>query len=288
MRFAKAYVEITNCCNRSCAFCPGTLRKPRFMTVEEFRLIAERLRPATDFLYFHVMGEPLLHPELETLLEQSAILGFRVILTTNGTLLSRVGSVLLSAQALHKVNISLHSFEANADAQLPELLSECTDFAARAAERGILINLRLWNLDGENTNGLNKRNGEILTRLESYFPKPWKESRGGFRLAPRVYLNYAERFAWPSLRAEDFGERRYCYALQDQLGVLCDGTVVPCCLDHEGDIPLGNLLLQPLEEILASPRAAAISEGFRQGRATEELCRRCGYSTRFRLRGGAD
>ena len=63
--------------------------------------------------------------------------------------------------------------------------------------------------------------------------------------------------------------------------MLCDGTVVPCCLDHEGDIPLGNLFTQSLEEILSSPRAQAIYEGFSGRRVVEELCRKCGYARRF-------
>ena len=64
--------------------------------------------------------------------------------------------------------------------------------------------------------------------------------------------------------------------------MLADGTVVPCCLDHEGDIALGNIFEGSMEEILASERASAIYEGFRDHRATEELCRKCGYARRFK------
>ena len=281
MRFAKAYVEITNICNRNCEFCPKTRRKPGYLSRDTFSVLAKRLRPYTDFLYFHVMGEPLLHPELEALLQIAGALGFRVILTTNGTLLSQTETVLLEAACLHKVNLSLHSFEANEAGSFAEYLEGCCRFAEAAAEKGILVNFRLWNLDGAETLGKNRRNEEILSRLEAHFPKPWTASRGGERLKDRVYLSWGERFVWPSLEEKDRGERRYCYGLKDQIAVLVDGTVVPCCLDHEGDIPLGNLLEQELDEILQSPRTQKIAEGFRNRKAVEPLCRRCGYATRF-------
>ena len=70
-------------------------------------------------------------------------------------------------------------------------------------------------------------------------------------------------------------------ALRDQLAVLCDGTVVPCCLDGEGELALGNLFRQELEDILRGERAAAIHAGFDARRPAEELCRRCGYAERF-------
>ena len=64
MRFSKVYVEISNLCNLSCAFCPGTKRKKKAMTEDEFAALLPKLRPYTDFLYFHLMGEPLCHPKL--------------------------------------------------------------------------------------------------------------------------------------------------------------------------------------------------------------------------------
>ena len=68
MRFRKVYLEISNICNLNCAFCPGTRRRQRFMTAEEFAAIAEKLRGAVQYLYLHVMGEPLLHPALPQIL----------------------------------------------------------------------------------------------------------------------------------------------------------------------------------------------------------------------------
>lgn len=276
MRFRKVYLEISNICNLKCAFCPGTKRQKHAMDEEEFARLAQKLRPYSDYLYFHLMGEPLLHSRLERFLDIAGRLGFRVILTTNGTLLHKQQEMLLAAPALHKVNISLHAFEAN-DLAMPfaEYLAGCMAFG-KAAQGKCIVSYRLWNGGGQDA-----KNEEILASLHAAFPEPWAAVRRGQRLADGVYLEHGDKFDWPDLSAADGGEKVFCYGLGDQIGVLCDGTVVPCCLDHEGDIPLGNLHSQSLEEILESPRAKAILEGFRQGRASEELCRKCGYARRF-------
>lgn len=275
-RFRKIYLEISNICNLSCAFCPGTKRPRKAMTEEEFSYIIPKLQPWTDYLYFHLMGEPLCHPKLKQYLQEAGALGFKIVLTTNGTLLRRNQNTLLEAESLHKLNISLHAFEAN-DLNVPfsQYLMDCFDFGI-AAEGKKIICYRLWN-----HGGAEKRNNEILTELEWYFPKPWVTEKHGIRIGNRVYLEYGDKFDWPDLSADDRGNHCFCYGLRDQIGILCDGTVVPCCLDHEGDIALGNIFTQELTEILDSPRANAIYAGFQSGNAVEELCRRCGYARRF-------
>ena len=272
----KVYLEIGNICNLDCAFCPGTKRASHMLDLSEFRILTEKLCGHTEYLYFHLMGEPLLHPLLADMLQIAGEQGFHVMITTNGTLLSEKGPLLLDSSSVHKVNISLQAFEANEQGSLESYLNSCVDFAKKAAARGILCEFRLWN-----QGGLESRNTEILSYLAAAFPTPWEESRNGKRLADKIWLDPGDRFDWPDLSLEEQEERRFCYGLRDQIGVLCDGTVVPCCLDHEGDIPLGNLFTQELPEILESPRAQALREGFSRRQPTEELCRRCGYATRF-------
>lgn len=276
MRFKKAYLEITNVCNLNCAFCPGTRREKRFMSAEEFALLSGKLRPYTDYLYLHLMGEPLLHPQLERLLSIAAEHGFRVIITTNGTLLRERADIILGSPAVHKVNISLQSFEANRQGELENYVNQCAAFAKRAGESGKLCVLRLWN-----KNGLDELNADIERILAAHFPKPWRDSRRSLALADKVWLEPGEKFDWPDMAAPDGGERLFCYGLRDQIGVLCDGTVVPCCLDHEGDIPLGNLFDSSMDEIMSTENACAIYDGFSKRQAIEPLCRRCGYARRF-------
>ena len=275
-RFNKIYLEISNICNLNCSFCPGTSRKKKAMTEEEFSFLLPRLRPYADYLYFHLMGEPLCHPRLERFLALAGDAGFRVILTTNGTLLRRQQEVLLSAPGLHKLNISLHAFEAN-DLAVPfeEYLAGCFSFG-KAAEGKKIVVYRLWN-----NGGADELNRQILDTLERFFPKPWVEDRRGIRIGEKVFLEYGDKFDWPDLTAPEGSCRVFCYGLRDQIGVLCDGTVVPCCLDHNGDLALGNLFTEEMDGILAKPRARAIYDGFTDRTAAEELCRKCGYARRF-------
>ncbi|MBR2421030.1 MAG: SPASM domain-containing protein [Oscillospiraceae bacterium] len=275
-RFRKIYLEISNVCNLRCSFCPGTKRLPRRMTEAEFASLLPKLKVWTDYLYFHLMGEPLCHPLLGKFLQLAGDAGFKVILTTNGTLISRQQPLLLESPALHKINISLHAFEAN-DLSIPfdAYLDQCFRFA-QAAQGNKLVVFRLWNQGGIDT-----RNADILSKLQTVFPLPWEETRRGIRIGDGIFLEHGDKFDWPDLSAAEGSSHVYCYGLRDQLGILCDGTVVPCCLDHEGDIPLGNLFRETMEDILQKDRTKAIYEGFQKRTAAEELCRKCGYARRF-------
>lgn len=246
------------------------------MSEAEFRALMSKLRPWSDFLYFHLMGEPLLHPQLGDFLRIAGEAGFRVILTTNGTLLDKRKELLLSAPGLHKVNISLHSFEANeAGMSFAAYLDACFAYGQAASGKKLTV-YRLWN-----QGGLDSKNAEILRRMEQFFPQPWKVEPRGTRIGEKTYLEYGDKFDWPSMEAEESDRRNFCYGLRDQIGVLCDGTVVPCCLDSDGTISLGNLFRQEMGEILHSPLAQEIYNGFSQGTAAHPMCRRCGFAKRF-------
>lgn len=273
--YSRVYVEITNQCNRSCSFCPGTSRQPGMMTMDAFGQILQKLQGITPMLYFHLMGEPLTHPELPEMIRRAKAAGFRSGITTNGTLLAQRGKAMVDA-GVYKVNISIHSFEQGAVEEYARYIDECLDFADYASRRGVLVVLRLWNQGSDDG-----RNDETLLRMTRRFPQPWKEGPRGTWLQDRLYLEYGSRFRWPDLQEQDMGQQVFCYGLRDHFGILWDGTVVPCCLDHNGDIPLGSIFQQDIREILSSPRAKSMVEGFSCRRASEELCRKCGYARRF-------
>lgn len=278
----KAFFEITNACNLNCSFCPGTKRDIRFVTPDEFLTGAKKLRSFADYLYFHLMGEPLLHPELEKLFEIANNLGFKVILTTNGTLLQKKKDILLSAKALFKVSISLHCYEANnIGIPLENYLYSCFDFCKEASANGIISVLRLWNLGGEE-----KMNSMIISKMHTAFDENensnWKEIYSGYKIKEKLFLEWGERFEWPDAEGEYKGNEHSCYGLRDQIGILSNGTVVPCCLDAEGSINLGNIFKSSLEEILSSKRAEDLKRSFEQKKVCEPLCQRCGYSLRYK------
>lgn len=219
------------------------------------------------------------------------------MLTSNGTLLHRAMELLDTLP--HKIQLSLHSHESNAKGELSSYMDEVMTFSTQAAAKGTCMVLRLWNQGGRD-----KENEEVMRLIEKYVPKPWKERPDGFRLCDHLYLEFDRKFEWPNFendikkgddnknkdenrnkdeiserkdKNEGNGENRevFCKALLKQIGVLADGSLVPCCLDHNGDVILGNLLHQSLEEILSSPRAQAMTEGFKHHTATEALCQNC-------------
>lgn len=277
----KAYLEITNICNLSCNFCHKTARTKRSLTEREFDLLTDRLG-GIEYLYFHLMGEPTLHPLLPRFIEIAKQKGFSPILTTNGSLLAEKSALLLE-NLPHKISISLHAPAANPAFADELYLDSCIDFARKASEAGCIVALRLWNLGTKEA----AENDAILQKLRTAFPDEWTEVRrgSGYRLASRLFLEWGAHFDWPDPAAPEVPADAdlFCYGLRDQIGVLSDGTVVPCCLDADGNLALGNLFESELGEILSSERASAIYDGFTRRRAAESLCRKCGYARRFSM-----
>ena len=273
--YSRVYVEITNICNMSCSFCHGHSRPARQMTEGEYAHILEQLKGKTDYIYHHLMGEPLIHPLLPRFIEMARQAGFKPMITTNGTLLDRFGDAILT-KGLHKVNISVHSFEGDAAEAHRLYLQKIADFAKKANENGIIISLRLWNKGCDDG-----RNDTVLAYLREAFPDAWKENTRGYRIRDGLFLEWGDRFAWPDQNAPHGGDHLFCHGLRDHFGILSDGTVVPCCLDSDGVIALGNVFRQELKDILESERAKAIVQGFSNRKAVEDLCCRCGYARKF-------
>lgn len=273
--YNKVYVEITNICNMNCSFCHGHSRTLRQMSEDKFLQILEKLKEQTKFIYYHLMGEPLTHPELPKFIKSAGNMGYKSIITTNGTLLNSRKDELLAA-GVHKVNISLHSFETGTDEDFKNYILNLADFAKAAAELGTIIVFRLWN------NGFDGgKNDFALKVLKENIEGDWLQNTRGIKIRDKIFIETGDRFEWPDKNADIKGEKFFCYGLKDQFGILADGTVVPCCLDSDGVINLGNIFTDDISEILNSDKAKNIADGFKCGKATEELCKRCGYAQRF-------
>jgi len=274
--YSRVYIEITNICNKSCSFCHGTKRAPKIMSFDEFDKITDKLKGITQYLYLHILGEPLLHPQITDFITCASKKGFKVAVTTNGTLLKTVGDTLIKS-GIYKVNISVHSFEDEKGEKYYNYLNDLADFANKSSRAEILTVLRLWNKGADN--GINQS-------TEDYFKEnllgEWHNGSRGIRIRNKLHLEYGERFEWPDINLPEGTENVFCYGLKDHFGILCDGSVIPCCLDSEGIINLGNIFYTDINDILNSPRAATIRNEFKNRKATEDLCRRCGYARRFK------
>ena len=273
--YKKVYIEITNICNMNCSFCHGHSRVPKQMSAEEFAHILEKLTDHTEYIYYHLMGEPLTHPQLYNFIELAGARGYKSIITTNGTLLSKRQDDLLNV-GVHKFNISLHSFEDGSLKDHINYICSLTDFAKKATNAGTIVVFRLWNKGFDND-----KNELALKILKENITGDWAENTRGIKIRDKIFVEFGERFEWPDKDADIQGNRFNCYGLKDQFGILVDGTVVPCCLDSDGIINLGNIFNQDLNSILNSERALNIVEGFKCGKASEDLCKRCQYAQRF-------
>lgn len=286
--FKKVYIEITSVCNLACSFCPPTDRAKGLIKVEQFNHILDEIRPHTKYIYLHVKGEPLLHPRIDQLLDAAHAKGFKVNITTNGTLIKKNREKLLGKPALRQINFSLHSFDGHEGSENREkYLGDILDFVRAAREYNTIISYRLWNLQKDHVSDIAaRRNRETLEVLENEYHLDYRieekvQPGKGVKIAPNIYLNQDHEFRWPSLLAPEDEGKGFCHALRSQAAILVDGTVVPCCLDGEGVINLGNVHEKSFGEIVEGERANNIVDGFSRREAVEELCRKCGYRQKF-------
>ena len=271
----RAYIEITNRCNLSCAFCMKHERPYMDMTVDQFEHCVNEVIPFTDYLYLHVQGEPLLHPAIDELLSLTDEKKCHVQLVTNASLLHDHMD-LYRHSSLRKISFSLQSIEYQ-NTQPEQLISDILTFYALAASQGIHCEIRFWRDDQT----CMSKTQQCLDLLHARFPFEQTSRRNSLKLADHLYLSYGNSFSWPDLKEEKESMNGTCRAT-DQIAILSNGTVVPCCLDCKGIIALGNIFTTSLSDILSSSRYRAMMDGFHQHRIVEPLCQKCTYRHRFR------
>lgn len=297
------YIEITDVCNLNCSFCPcgkephGTRE---FMRTELFDKCIREAETVADNVYFHVLGEPTLHPGFGMFLKKLEQTSLKLNLTTNGTTISRVSKLILASPAVRQVNFSTHAY-----AELPQdgalrHLQDVLDFCkmANAVRPDLYINLRLWNVGDQESNSWNET---MLAKVNESFADAAKSAESSaqisfthfcsrhksFNVTGRIYLHQDSRFEWPMVRhqpnkvTEPAEVKGTCRALDTHVAILHDGRVVACCLDYSGQITLGNIAEQSLVEILESPSAKNLREGFEKHELRHPLCQSCSFCKRF-------
>lgn len=283
-KFKQIYIEITNICNLNCSFCPKNSRPKKFMTVAEFDLITDEVLPLTNTVCLHLMGEPLLHPNIKEVFEICNKKNLNVYLTTNGTLIKKNLDLLKSGCA-KRISVSLHSFEANTnsntlDDYLESVLFSCKEIVDNSQT---YIEFRLWN-ESSNKEAKNTLNGKIIEKINETFntnltPQNLEHHTS---ITDKAYISFADTFEWPiNTESKDKNCVKFCYGLRSHFGILCDGTVVACCLDSEGKLALGNIFDSKISDILNTPRAQNIYKGFTDRNITEEFCKTCTYANKF-------
>lgn len=283
-KFKKVYVEITNVCNLNCDFCAKTKRKPGHMPLKLFKKVLKEVKPLTDEITLHVMGEPLLHPEFEEIIQSIKEEDIKVNLTTNATLAGKFKELLVEVP-FRRINFSLHGIELiENEKKKYEILKDLIDFTKNAQNirDDLIIIYRLWNLKRENK--INRE--KLLKFIENEFEVKLDRDvkiKTSKKIKNNAFIHYDESFLWPNINRNVIREKGYCHGLGTHTGVLVDGTIIPCCLDSEGCINLGNINDSSLIEILNTKRAKDMKTGFNERKLTEDLCKRCSFIDRFDL-----
>lgn len=286
-KYKRIFVEISNICNLSCTFCPVSIRPKKAMSVDDFESVLKKIEGHGDHIYLHVKGEPLYHKNFKEILDLCHDYHKKINLTTNGTLLDLQGQTILDNKAVRLVSISLQSFEdaENVVAYQAYLTKVLTFVKKGLSESKIIFNLRLWNF--EDANLLPNENAKMTIKFIEDFlqlsaPITINDpSVNSGKLSSNAYISKGYEFEWPSLKNETANETGSCYGLRHQIAILSNGDVVPCCLDSEGVINLGNIFESDFESIIDSNRSRAIAVGFENNKLIEPLCKKCGYRERF-------
>ena len=281
MRFEKVFVEITNFCGLNCTFCTPPKDSKDIMPLKLFDRIVKEIQPYTKLCALHILGDPLTLDNLQEYLDCAQNL--KIEITTSGFYLNPQNTaLLLNHPNIHQINFSLTSAlyqkkQVDLDSYLAPILDFCATHRRLKSEK--FINLRLWNLN-QNLSAPSK-NAKLYQILQDFFCldriTPTKT-----RLAYKIHLIGAPFFEWANTDAPPQHNSGFCYGASKQLGILCNGIVVPCCFDTKGAINLGNIRTQNLQEILHTPRIQALIEGFKQGKRIESLCQNCSYLTQHR------
>lgn len=261
--FNRIYIEITNVCNLNCDFCPSTLRDKKSMSVNEFENVILKIKDYTNHIYLHVKGEPLMHKELDSILKIANKYNLNINITTNGRLIENKIDII-NNNKIRQLNISLHSF--NDLGEIKRLLFTIDKI------NNSYVSLRLWN---------NKDNTEVLKLLEEHYNVKINMNGNRFKLSDKVYLDKDVLFDWPNINRKVISDYGTCKGGKSQLAILVDGTIIPCCLDNDGIINLGNIFVNSIEEILNSDRYKNMINGFNNNKLVEDLCKKCGYRNRF-------
>lgn len=254
------------------------------MELGSFEKILREIKPFTDYIYLHVKGEPLLHPQIEDFLELAHSMGFKVNITTNGSFIGSIGDKIIMKPAIRQINFSLHSFGGNPEnIHKNNYIENILSFSKEALKKtDIFISLRLWNFNKKYIDDTQDKNNEILDILEKEFRLDYKISDvlslgKGVKICNKLYLNSDYEFKWPDADGLYENSKGFCYGMRSHTAILVDGTVVPCCLDGEGVINLGNIYREDFSSIINSSRSKAIYDGFSENTAVEDLCKKCQF-----------
>lgn len=263
--YKKVYVEITNNCNLKCDFCIKNSRANKFMNLDDFNIVLKKLNSYTKYLYFHVLGEPLLHPKINEFIDIGSN-KFNINITTNGYLIDRIKD----NKNIRQLNISLHSYDEKYGVSLDDYMNNIFD-VVDVLKKYTYISYRFWLKSRYTDRILDMINKKYNVNLSV------GNIKNNSTIDKNIFISINEEFIWPDLNSGYYNEIGTCYALRDHIGILVDGTIVPCCLDSKGIINLGNIFNDNLNDVINNKRYKEMLDGFKNNKKCELLCKKCKY-----------
>lgn len=288
----KIYIELSDICHLACSFCPAPKGVRGVMSLEAFAHALDSALMLTKRIALHILGDPCALPNLANYLTLAHSKGAEIELVTSGAFFHKHRPQTLLSPPVYQLSISLEAGIDNAIANYATKLAPL--LAYHLQHPSCFLNLRVQD------SSLYQNPQALCTLLRQILPESiftpthhthhqkfchalsrndiytLFDEKGRIRLWSKAFLIIKPHFTWAGFATMP-QKHKSCHALKEQIGILSDGTIVPCCMDTQGAINLGNITTTSLQEALHSPRAVAMKNGFKTQRAVESLCQHCGF-----------
>jgi radical SAM protein with 4Fe4S-binding SPASM domain len=252
-------VEPTNTCNLRCAFCfvtEGMNRPAGFMEFDLFEKIVDDC-PGLEHLCMHNWGEPLLNKDIFKMFDHARRAGVKhIVMNTNGTLLTdrMIDKIVDSPLSVIRFSIdgSAATFRRIRGVELEKIERNILKLRERKEARRPALGMGVVFTVEEETQG----------DIDAYVAH-WRDIVDHVRLQPKLIQGPRGEIC-PEPFGKDYGK----------LVVLWDGTVIPCCVDYNATLPLGNAWK---DSVISIWRGAAIERLRRrhEDRDFPDTCANC-------------
>jgi len=309
------FLEVTNHCNFRCSFCPQAIstRPPEHMDTTLATTLIKQLYNVgyKGNLYFHLLGEPFLHPEIFKIVEYASRRMPRSILFTNGSLLTTRNIESVFDASPYELMISMQLVDEGSFKLKGSSMS--WDRYASGIRKAIEYKLThdtptLLRIS------VGMRKEDAVYPDDDYFPRISPETfrenilrlfsgiqcldlqqiqniladipfRSSLEIASGVFVSVKPMGNWLRLYREEITKRGYCPHVGKEFGVLSNGNLVLCHLDYDGKTAFANARESKLRNIFQNSAICQTIEKFCAEGIVPKNCQHCvvphKYSTRF-------
>lgn len=268
-------IETTSACNLKCVMCPrkSMTRKAEHMSLDLFCKIIDQSAGRSEIAILHLMGDPLLNPEIYKMIAYCRKFGLRTVISTNGMALTKKACSEIYESGLDIILLSFDGgskeiFEkVRVGANFEQVVKSYRNFLEMQKDYTQKIRPVIQMIKFKTT----KEETEAFYKLWNGFKadviiKPFTRWQGDNEI-----INKLMSFNPSTL------ENSLCDRAWQWLTVISDGTVIPCCRDYDATVRLGNLKEQSVEELWNSSAFTSFRKMHAAGRSKANICRKCDY-----------